>query len=193
MILRPRMWLVDLSPCPTPHISTSVSRALEEVPNTRLRSRPSPVSRTDSALSPGLSGPRLLHPPASVMPFRAFPGLQREEGPRMLSLAASSRRNLGDIPVQRLRRPLRPALLEARWSPSRLGALLPVPPYLIAAWGLYPSFSPTLLPETSLLRMSRRFLLNKEMLQQPPFPAKGIKLFIRKFRKDSQQEQWGLQ
>ena len=193
MILRPRMRLVDLSPCPTPHISTSVSRALEEAPNTRLRSRPSPVAGMDSALSPGLSGPHLLHPPTSGTPSRAFPGLQREESPRTLSQATFGCRNLGEIPVRRLRRPRRPALLEARWSPSRLGALLPTPPYLIATWGLHPSSSPTFLPETSLLRMSRRFLLYKETLQQPPFPRKGIKSFIRKFRKDSQQEQWGLQ
>ena len=160
---------------------------------TRLRSRPSPVSGTDSALSPGLSGPRLLHPLASGTLSRAFPGLQREESPRMLSLATCSHRNFGDIPLWRLRCPWRPALLEARWSPSRLGELLPMPPYLIAAWGLHPSFSPTLLPETSLLRMSRWFLLNKETLQQPPVPPKGIKSFTRKFRKDSQQEQWGRQ
>ena len=150
---------------------------------TRLRSRPSPVSGMDSALSPGLSGPRLLHPLASGTLSRAFPGLQREESPRMLSLATCSHRNFGDIPLWRLRCPWRPALLEARWSPSRLGELLPTPPYLIAAWGLHPSFSPTLLPETSLLRMSRWFLLNKETLQQPPVPPERHQVIYKKIQK----------
>ena len=193
MSLHPRMWLVDLSPCTPPHIPTSVSDSPGR--GTEPQAYRPPLSRFQdrlTALSPGLSGPHLLHPPASGMLSRAFPGLQREEGPRMLPPASCGCQNLGDIPVWRLRCPWGPALLEAGWCPSCLGVILPTPPYLTVAWGPHPSFLPILLPETSLLRMSRQFLLNKEMLQQPPFPPKGIKSFKRKFRKDSWQEQWGL-